>query len=280
MERARFGPARVLLTGSEGFIGQETQKELQANDHQIIPFDLKLGLDLRNTEDLKPLDYDAVIHLAAVSSTPWANASPDMAFSVNHYGTYNLLVDCLRKGVKRVVFASSSRVIDLPLQNAYVVSKKSEEDLVKLFAPEIFTVGLRYTSVYGSTGFERHHSLNVLNQIVKAAMDGTQMDIYGDGSQWRDFVNVNDVARANVLALGSASPGAVDIGCGRSFQLSQIIRLVESIIGRKINVNYTGDYPPDYMHRQEGNLYLAGEMFDYQPQVNLEQGIIECVQSY
>lgn len=283
---------RVLLTGSAGFIGHETGRVLKEEGYIVVPFDLFHDQDLGQPEDLELLQYDAVIHLAAVSSTPWAREKPAEAFWVNVQGTYNLMMDAYRKGVKRVVVASSSRILDLPgrcFDNPYVVTKYLEEQVCKMFIGKMVIQALRYTSVYGPTGFQRTHSLNILNQIVKAAMEGSQVKIFGDGSQKRDFVHVNDVARANVLALQAtenmpAEPipyqsSPVDIGSGQSYSLVEIIKKVGDISDRNLNVLFTGEYPDDYMMLQKANVEQAYHRFGYFPRNTIEGGIKECMQS-
>lgn len=274
----------MLLTGSNGFIGQETAKILKEEGFVVIPFDLFHDQDLGEPEELKILQYDAVIHLAAVSSTPWARKKPEEAFWGNVYGTYNLLMDAHRKGVKRFVVASSSRILDLPgrcFDNPYVVTKYLEEQVCKMFAGKMIVQVLRYTSVYGPTGFQRTHSLNILNQIIKAAMEGTQVKIFGDGSQKRDFVHVNDVARANVLALQvpvQFSP--FDIGSGQSYSLVEVIKKVADLTDRNLNVLFTGEYPEDYMMHQKANIEEAYARLGYLPITTIEGGIKQCMQSF
>lgn len=281
----KSGPDRVLLTGSNGFIGQETAKILKEEGYVVIPFDLFHDQDLGDPEELKVLQYDAVIHLAAISSTPWARQKPWDSFWCNVYGTYNLLMDAYQKGVKRFVVASSSRILDLPgrcFDNPYVVTKYLEEQVCKMFAGKMIIQALRYTSVYGPTGFQRAHSLNILNQIIKAAMEGTQVKIFGDGSQKRDFVHVNDVAWANVLALQVPVQFSVpfDIGSGQSYSLIEVIKKVGDITDRNLNVLFTGEYPDDYMMHQKANIEEAYARLGYFPRNTIEDGIRQCMQLF
>ncbi|MBI4283995.1 MAG: NAD-dependent epimerase/dehydratase family protein [Chloroflexi bacterium] len=281
MAKARSKPVRVLVTGSEGFVGKPTIKILEAKGgYKVIPFDFKLGKTLTTPSHLKALEYDAVIHLAAVSSTPWAESNPDAAFSTNIYGTYNLLLDSLDKKVSRFVYASSSRILSPTLSNPYIISKLLQEQVTGLFSKELSIVGLRYASIYGPEGFARKHSMNVLNQIIKAALDNTTVRIFGDGSQTRDFVFVDDVAMANVKALEADTQGIFEIGTGKQTRLLDAVKAVDEITGRKVNVTYGDAYPNDYMHEQRANREATEEGIGFQAQVDLYEGIKRCVQSY
>ncbi len=281
MAKARSKPVRVLVTGSEGFVGKPTVKILEESGfYKVIPFDFKLGNTLTTPGHLKALEYDAVIHLAAVSSTPWAESNPDTAFNTNIYGTYNLLLDSLDKKVRRFVYASSSRILSPTLSNPYIISKLLQEKVTDLFAKELSIVGLRYASIYGPEGFKRTHSMNVLNQIIKAALDNTTVNIFGDGSQTRDFVFVDDVAMANMKALETDTDGIFDVGTGNQTRLLDAVKVVEEVTGRKVKVSYGDAYPDDYMHKQRANREATERCLGFQSRVDLYEGIRRCVQSY
>jgi len=275
MEKARSGLDKVLVTGSEGFIGRATVKAL-GNGYEVIPFDAKLGQDITALSPLDEMEqYDSVIHLAAVSSTNWARVNPKGTFTTNVYGTYLLLLKSLERRVKHFVYASSYRVFNPHVSNPYIVSKMLEENIVNMFKDKLSTIGLRYTCVYGPEGFNKPHAMNVLNQIIKAALDGTKIDIVGDGSQTRDFVFVEDVAWCNRCALESGVQGVFDVGTGFQTRMNDAIRLVEEITGKKVKVNYTRECPEDYMRWQQAQYHDL-----FRCPTSLEKGIEECVRSY
>lgn len=285
MEKAQSAPVRVLLTGSQGFIGRATWDELERQGYEVIDFDLATGKSLTDPSCYHGLEYEAVIHLAAISSTPWAAHDPQKAFDYNVYGTWLLMKDAVAKGVNRFVYASSSRVLDNMWDNAYVTSKALEEEVAWFFLDHMKVMGLRYTSVYGPEGFHRHWTLNILLQIIKASLEGTEIDIYGDGLQLRNFVHVEDVARANVAAICAlSSPESpsdfCDVGGNFTVSLKGAIDMVERITGKKINASYTGQYPSDYMMKQEADLGRTYKLIGHQPIKDLYEGISECVRLY
>jgi len=270
---------KVLVTGSEGFIGKATCRLLKERGYEVVPFDLKLGQDITTLSHLRKVEQcDSVIHLAAVSSTNWAIANPKEAFSTNVFGTYLLLSECLRRGIKNFVYASSYRVVDPHASNPYIVSKTLEEVVTNMFknSYSFSVIGLRYTCVYGPEGFSKQYAMNILNQIIEASLTGKVIDIVGDGSQTRDFVFVDDVAWCNRQAFESGIQGIYDVGTGHQTKINDVIELVEEITGKEVKVNYTRDYPEDYMRRQQAQTYLSL----FHCPTPLREGINQCKQSY
>jgi len=150
-----------------------------------------------------------------------------------------------------------------------------EEAIVDMFRARFSTVGLRYTCVYGPEGFKKPYAMNILNQIIKATLDGEVIDIVGDGSQTRDFVFVDDIARCNVRALESGIQGIYDVGTGQQHEINYVIKLVGEITGKKVKVNYTKEYPEDYMRWQQAQCHIL-----FQCPMTLHEGIERCVKAY
>ena len=267
---------KVLLTGSEGFIGKPTTEALINKNHGVVKLDSHLDHDITTVSVIPKVD--GVIHLAAISSTPWANESAKKAFEVNIYGTYNLLL--LAKECKKFVYASSSRILYPTLSNSYIVSKILQNDIAELFKDKVTTVGLLYTSVYGKGGENRFKSINILNQIIDAAMTGDEVVIYGDGEQKRDFIFNEDVALANVKALDCERSALFNIGSGQSISLNDAIKIVEYISGKKVKKSYTGKYSEDYMMKQVVNVSSAEMAFGFRAPTSLKVGIEKCLEEY
>lgn len=266
---------KILLTGSEGFIGKPTARLAEENNHSLVKLDTGIGFDI-TTICVVP-KAEAIIHLAAVSSTPWANESAKRAFEVNVFGTYNLLA---KSKAKTFVYASSSRILYPVLSNSYIVSKMLQNEVVNLFEDKLKTVGLLYTSVYGVGGQFRFKSINILNQIIDAAMTGDEVVIYGNGEQLRDFIFNEDVALANIKAIESKASGLYNIGYGCSISLNNVIKLVEQISGKPVKRKYTGEYSEDYMMKQVVNVSEAQKDFGFIAPTNLEIGIQRCIAEY
>jgi len=250
---------RTLVTGGAGFIGSHTVDLLIAREHEVVVVDdlstgrrenvhreaMLVEMDIADPE-LSTLfssdQFDAVVHLAAQPSVPRSIQEPLYDGRVNILGTINLLECCRHSGVGRFVFASSAAVYGDPERvpipetaatrplSPYGLTKLTAESYLRLYH-DLFgmeTVALRYANVYGP----RQDALGeagVVCLFVTQILNGQQPLIHGDGLQTRDFVYVEDIARANLLALGPDIPaGVYNAGGGRA---STIIKLFDLISG-------------------------------------------------
>ena len=114
---------KVLVTGSEGFIGRNLVKYLKDRGFEVFSLDIsggELRLDVTEfdtlSRSLSNIDFDAVIHLAAIANIPESIKDPYKCFKVNVYGTLNILEIASRKNIRRFIYASSANVYGLPLK--------------------------------------------------------------------------------------------------------------------------------------------------------------------
>src|SRR4051794_37966394 len=163
----------------------------------------------------------AVVHLAALPSVPRSIDDPAATHDANATGTLNVLLAARDAGVSRVVFSSSSSVYgaaaELPKRESltplpispYAVSKLAAEHYCRSFF-EVFgleTVALRYFNVFGPRQDSQSVYAAVIPRFIQAYREGTPPVIFGDGEQSRDFTYVDNVAEANLAALGMAGVG-------------------------------------------------------------------------
>ena len=254
--RRKIGKA--LVTGGAGFIGSNLVdallregadvkvldnlstgrlKNLERVERQI---EFKQG-DIRDIETVKSICYgcDIVFHQAAVVSVPQTVEDPLMSAAVNDTGTLNVLEAARNVGVKRVVLASSCAVYgddpELPKQehmivkpqSPYAVQKYTSEMNAGLYY-ELYgleTVCLRYFNVFGPRQDPTSPYSGVISIFMASAAQGRQPIIYGDGMQYRDFVFVNDVVNANLLAAvaDKAKGGVFNIGTGQYVTIKCIV---------------------------------------------------------
>ena len=207
---------KILLTGSEGFIGQNLQSFLK-DEHQLICLDKKLGNDLINCD----LDYDVdlVIHLAGLSGVRDSLDNPT-DYWINNVVTSHRLFDHFKN--VRILYASSSTASE-PWRNPYAMSKYYMETI----APEN-SIGMRFTTVYGPGARESMLIPRLLrNDVPYINVDHT-----------RDFIHVNDIATAIGLLLlyEGTEKQVIDIGTGKSINLLDLlneinIKKIEKKIG-------------------------------------------------
>jgi UDP-glucose 4-epimerase len=259
--------ARVLVTGGAGFIGSHLAEALQRSGARVRVLD-----DLSNgsRDNLPPgvefiqadladetalagalAGVDFVFHHAGLVNPVAAVEDPVRDFDTNARGTVLLLRQAIRAGVKRLLLASTNLYGDAParercredhpvldaagsLLSPYAAGKVAAEAYCQQFndAGCLSTVRLRYSNVYGPRQTDRQGS-GVIAIFTRAALEGSPLPIYGDGTQTRDFVHVNDVVRANLLAVTSPTAGGrvFNVAAGVETTIGDLAQLVISLAG-------------------------------------------------
>ena len=304
------GHTRVIVTGSAGFIGYHLTKKLLGLGYDIIGIDdlsygseekvallekdkdyLHLCLDIREQETFKVFkDFKPqfVFHTAAISSVPLSVLEPENTYDVNVGGTKNLIDAAIKNKVSRIIFSSSSSVYgdtdNLPTseENAknpkspYAEQKLACEFLLKEAAQsnKIDTASLRYFNVYGPGQSINSSYSAVIPAFSKALKEGDQVTIFGDGKQSRDFVHVNDVVDANILAAFDhlAIKGESYNVCS---QTSLSLLDLATAMGIK-NILFADKRPGDVFATM-GCLDKISKRFGFKPKINLLDGIKELI---
>lgn len=298
---------RYLVTGGAGFIGSNTVDELLRRGHEVVVLDdLSTGKAANLTEtkskikliedSITNLDtlreacrgVDSVIHLAAQTSVPRSVKDPIETNLINVNGTLNVLVAARDAKAKRVVFASScavygkTPVLPIPERTAlapispYGLSKEVGEAYGRVFQ-ELYGlefVALRYFNVFGPRQDPGSAYSGVLSLFNAALLAGTQPTVYGDGEQSRDFVYVQNVVEANLLAAeAKGAPGlAFNVGTGNRCTLNQTLALLEKITGRPARAKYADRREGDIRDSQ-ANISVAKKVLGYNPRIEFEEGL-------
>ena len=252
---------KSLVTGGAGFIGSNLVETLLGIGHTVVCVDnessdahdkpywnkntINICGDIRDYNLMSSCmrDVDYVFHLAAEARIQPAIENPVNAVSVNDLGTATVLQCARENQVKKFMFSSTSAAYGRnkspnvetqspdPL-NPYSVTKLNGENLCKMYT-ELFglpTVIFRYFNVYGPRQPVRGQYAPVLGIFKRQKDAGEPLTIVGDGNQRRDFVHVEDVARANIIAaladLGQDVYGEVyNIGTGKNFSVNEIAEM-------------------------------------------------------
>ncbi len=229
---------KILCTGGAGFIGSHLVDELIKQGHSVTVIDNLLTGDESNVnkhatfynEDIRDdtllplfIGIDAVFHLAAIARTQWCIDDPKLANDINVYGTLNMLELAREAGVKR--FVHSSSCIVYVETTPYWVTKTAAENYVSIY-PSLYgmsTIALRYSNAYGSLRqSEKGPAINCIASLRKSKRENGWVWITGDGEQSRDFIHVNDIVRANIMALESDLTGSLDICTGIQTSMNEI----------------------------------------------------------
>lgn len=298
----------ALVTGAAGFIGSTLCRELlnrgwsvkgidsftdyyprpmkEANlagitDRRAFSF---IEADLLEV-DCRELvrDVGAVFHLAAQAGVraSWGTEF-DHYCNTNILATQRLLEAAKEAGTERFVFASSSSVYgdslalptkeDAPLKpvSPYGVSKAAGDNLCRLYFRNfgLHTVALRYFTVYGPG----QRPDMAFHRFLKAISLGEEIRLFGDGSQSRDFTYVDDIVAGTIGALEGRPGQAYNIGGDRNIVLSEVIEMMEDIIGREARINYLETAAGDVRHTS-ADIASAASDFGYRAATDLREGL-------
>lgn len=299
---------RALVTGVGGFIGSTLAETLLRQGHEVRGVDVFTdyydpALKRRNLAevdndaldlvegDLNELDLaslvdgiDAIFHLAG---QPGVRSSWGDTFQIyldqNVLATQRLLEATRGSDLKRFVYASSSSIYgdaesfptsedDTPSPiSPYGVTKLAGEHLCRLYhrAYGSPTVALRYFTIYGP----RQRPDMAFNRFIRAALEGTEITVYGDGLQVRDFTYVDDCVAATMAAAESGEPGQVyNIAGGGQTNVREVIELIEKLTGRSVAVNNIEKMAGD-ARRTGADTSRAAKDLGFAPSVDLREGL-------
>jgi UDP-glucose 4-epimerase len=233
-------------------------------------------------------DVDCIIHLAAQTSVPRSIADPVETHLINANGTLNVLIAAREAKVKRVVFACTCAVYGktaaLPITESaalepispYGVSKQMGEAYGRVFRDlySVEFISLRYFNVFGPRQDPGSPYSGVLSVFNEHLLKGKTPTVYGDGEQSRDFVYVENVVHANLLAaeITSGSFQAINVGTGSRTTLNHTLKLLESITSRPAKANYAPAREGDIRDSQ-ADISLATATLGYHPRVTFEEGL-------
>ena len=283
---------RVLVTGGSGFIGMWTTKTLLELGYDVAVLDIRKPpidveyhiVDIRNFKEYEKVarKYDAVIHLAAIASVEEASRSPRNAVRTNIEGTLNV-IEVAKERSQRIVYASSAAVYGepkyLPIDEEHPLSPKSLYGATKLSAETLVlsysesygvsAVILRYFNVYGPP-IGSGTRAGVIYKFLTNILNDEPLIVFGDGTQIRDFVYVEDIARLNALVLKKGK-GIYNVGTGKGITIIDLISLINKITGTKSKVVHL---PP---RKDDIKMSIADirriKKIGWEPLTDLEEGL-------
>jgi len=293
---------RYVVTGGSGFIGSYIVKRLLVENHDVIVFDdfsrgkmenlrgieekitIKHG-DILDFESLSNsiFDVDGIFHQAALTSVPESFSNPEKYHNVNVNGTENIFKIAHKRGIK-VVYASSSSVYgDTPIVpisenfeknpiNPYGITKLDDEKLaVQYHELGASIIGMRYFNVYG-IGQTLDYA-GVITKFYDFINENNPPIVFGDGSQIRDFISVEDVADANYLAMKSNFDfGFLNIGTGIATSILELAKLMIKLSKKDLEPIF-GELPPGDVLKSQAETNFTKESIGWSYTTELENGL-------
>ncbi len=298
---------RTLITGGAGFLGSALANRLAGEGHTVLVLDdltagdarqldpavLLTRGDVRDVPKLWSLlqQVDCVYHLAARVRVPESIYYPRDYNEVNVGGTVAVMEAMRDTGVRRVVFASSAALYGeqagQPIKESQVPSPNSPYGVSKIAAEyyvstlgalyEIETVSLRIFNAYGPGQDLPPSYPPVIPQLLRQAQTGGSLVIFGDGTQTRDFVYVQDVVDALLLAatVAGANRAVINVGSGIGVSINELAELVGRATGRSVGLLHNQAHSGGVC-RLVADVSLAEALLGWRPNTGLEEGL-HCI---
>ena len=293
---------KFVITGGAGFIGSHIAKHLVEKNHDVIVVDnLSRGrlenlstiqekiefkkMDILDFNSLKDIIYqcDGIFHQAALTSVPESFLQKEKYHNVNVNGTENIF-KLAKEFEKKVVYASSSSIYGnttkIPISenferkpiNPYGVTKLDDELLAaKYHKLGVSIIGLRYFNVYGVG--QTNDYAGVITKFVNQINLNKSPMIFGDGSQTRDFVYVEDIAKANLLSMESESTFSfLNIGTGISTSIRKLAEIMIELSGKQLELTFD-NLPEGDIKNSLAEISYAKKLINWNHETSLKNGL-------
>ncbi|UCF71067.1 MAG: NAD-dependent epimerase/dehydratase family protein [candidate division WOR-3 bacterium] len=298
---------KILVTGGCGFIGSHIVDAYVEQGHEVcVVDDLSTGnianlnpaakfYEMDVNGDIEPLlaetTYDLINHHAAQINVRTSVDDPVFDARVNILGTLNLLTTAIAHGVKKFIFASSCAVYgepgDYPISESaplnpsspYGISKVTAEAYIRMYGhfSGMDYVILRYSNVYGPRQIVESEA-GVISIFTDCILKDDTCKIFGDGKQTRDYVYVDDVVQANLLALKSGSD-VFNIGTGIETSVNDLVNIFSDLLGRDVKHSHIDPRPGEVL-RNALDMRRVFSQVHWQPRMGIRDGIAKTFEYF
>lgn len=285
---------KALVFGSTGFVGAKLVNRLIDEGFEVTGASRKLPadtpgkynhiqFDITNKEDFKkiPGEYDLIFNMAAHISPGYSTEDAFPSLLVNSLGTLNILDFMIKRGMKRLIQSSSITVYGKPKRQiakettpknpiiVYGISKLAAESFCNMYS-ELYQLNittLRYSPVYGP-GLNQKTALPI---FIGKALKNEDIYVYGDGMRSQDYVYVDDVIQANLLAAEKKIKGTFNIGSGIRVTMQELAETIVDVLESKSKIKFDPDREQEFSIGVD--IERAKKILGYNPQFNLRKGL-------
>jgi len=302
----------ILVTGGAGFIGSHLVSELVRTGRHVVVLDDFTSGRMENLQELvgsqvlrvvngdirdkKTLNdamagVNEVVHLAAFVDAAESVKKPLFTNDINVSGTVNVLESCSQNGIERFVFASSAAVYGdgnpLPLReeyelrplSPYAASKVSAEYYCRMFSEcyDMNSVVLRFFNVFGP-GQGKNSYAGVITKFMQSGFRAENLTIYGDGTQTRDFINVEDVVKAivNSLSFHLLKTEVFNVCTGSFVSINKLASMMCRVLGKDLKVQHVASRAGDILHSY-GDPEKAKRVLRFKADIPFEEGLRQLI---
>lgn len=298
---------KILVTGAMGFIGSNISERLVRDGHEVScldnmhtgaeaniePIRAKVKVHRKSAGEIASIGetFDAIIHQGVYSSSPMYKENPHLTAKV--LDEWVSILEFVRKNPCRLVYASSSSLyngnapphhegMDIKVTDFYTEGRYAMERVARLYCDfyGVKSVGLRYFSVYGPNERAKGKFANLITQFLWDMKAGKAPIILGDGNQTRDFVYVDDVVEANLLAMKFGETGVFNVGTGKNTSLNEVVSLLNSKLGTSINAEYRPNTIKNYVRDTQADTNKAESALGYLAKTGLDEGVGKLIRHY
>ena len=297
---------KFAVTGGAGFVGSNIVKLLVKENHDVLVIDnMHTGkkenlqevfdkiefceLDIRNIPELenKIKDVDGIFHEAALTIVQESFLMEEEYYDVNVKGTENIFKIAEKYGIK-VVFASSSSVYGntekIPIIennernpiNPYGKTKLEDEFLAEKYSKKgVSIIGLRYFNIFGKG--QTGSYAGVITKFVNQLKEKKSPIIFGDGSQIRDFIFVEDIAQSNLSAmLSKINFGFFNIGTGKTTTILQLAKFLIKLYNLEISPEFSDPLDGD-VQKSQANIKKTQQLLNWTYKIDIEEGLEKMI---
>lgn len=297
---------KAVVTGGAGFIGSHIAGRLMNDGHEVTIIDnfntgsvsnikrykKKYKLVRGNASRIRKLpSADIVFHEGVYSSSPLYRADPTLVGSA--ISDFLEVLEYVKKNNARLVFASTSSIYNgyapphketmVPfIKDFYTEARYPMERLAELYNVMYGTsyTALRYFSVYGDGEESKKGYANMVSQAIWKGLLDKPLKLYGDGSQKRDLINVDDVVDANILCIKKRIDGVFNVGTGKSYSFTDLAGMVSRALNKEIKIENVANPLKNYVDVTEADTTKMNTVLGFTPKVDLEEGIARAISYY